>query len=108
MNNFLKCPFTDETIMKITPRGIFRTPLYSEVFLELTDGSRMRIALSKNAKKNLKVKQVDDFFEKLRKDRIKRVKSKVLTKETREKHLSRINKVEYKSVFDRGALLLKK
>jgi hypothetical protein len=68
----------------------------------------MRIALSKNAKKNLKEKQVDEFFEKLRKERLNNLNRKAIDEKKKDTQKMRIKNIGYTEVIDRGGLLLKK
>jgi len=106
--NYLKCPITGETILKITPKGIFQRVNYSEIFFKLNDGSKMRIAVSKNAKKSLTEKQADDLFSKINKDRINRIKTKALDEDVKNKQLKRITDLKYNLIEDRGGSLFKK
>ena len=106
--NYVKCPITDEDILKVTPRGILRTPLYSEIFYKLTDGSIMRIAVSKNAKKNLKKKNLKELFEKIRKERLNNLKIKDIPKKDKEKYYKAIEEIGYKDVKDKRGISLNK
>jgi hypothetical protein len=104
--NFLNCPITGETILKITPRGLSRTSLYSELWLTLSDKSKMRVAVSKNAKKNLKIKQIEELFEKIKKERKENLKGKLLDTKKKKKHLERIMDLSFTKVEDRSKQIL--
>jgi hypothetical protein len=106
--NILQCPITDEKILSISSNGVRRRENYTEVFFYLTDGSRMRIAMSKNAKDNLTEKQADDFIKKIKYEWKTGLNNKVLEKEMKKIHLRRIEKMGYNKIEDRNGIILQK
>ncbi|HBI50259.1 MAG TPA: hypothetical protein DDY21_00195 [Candidatus Moranbacteria bacterium] len=103
----IKCPITNEVILKITPNGIIQRVNYCEVWFSLDDGSQMKVAMSKNAKKNLKKSQTDELFSKINIERRNKILAKVITKEKKEEQLSRIDKSNYSDVKDKIGILVK-
>lgn len=97
----IRCPITDEVIVKISTNGYKQRSNYTEVWLNLADGSRARIPMSKNAAKNLQPSQVEELFAKIKEDRINSVLGKQLEPEIRDKQLERIDSVSVESVTSR-------
>jgi len=104
----IRCPITDEVILKMTPKGLVQRVNYTEVWFNLSDGSRMRIPMSKNAVKFLKEKETDNLFKKIQEIRTNKIKGKVLPKKIKDKQLARISKLSYKEVEDRNKSLIRK
>ncbi len=102
----LRCPITGETILKVMPRGISRTSLYSEIFFLLYDGSKMKVAISRNAKKNLNLKKARELFEKIRKERIAKLKTN--DTDLKRKMKNKIEKTDFKKIISRQGLSLSK
>ena len=103
----IKCPITNEVILRITPNGIVQRVNYCEVWFKLSDGSRMRVAMSKNAKKNLKQAQSDELFSSIRNTRLNKIRGKSLPKEVKERQLARVEKCKYTELIDRSKSLIK-
>ena len=64
--------------------------------------------MSKNAVKNLKVSQTDELFEKIRAERVAKIRGKVLTAKVKAKQLARITKLNYYEVEDKVKSLIEK
>jgi len=103
----IKCPITDEVILRINQQGLVQRVNYSEVFFVLSDHSKMRILISKNAKKNLKKSQTNELFKNIQKERIIKLKGKPLDEKKKKKHLDRLKKLSYSEVVDRAKSLIK-
>ena len=106
--NILKCPVTGEKILTVGANGVMKRENYSEVWFVLSDGSRMRVAISNNAKKNLKEKEADELYATIKKDWAQVIKSKTLDEKTKKKQLKRIDNLTYLSVESRDGLIIKK
>ncbi len=104
----IRCPITDEVILRITPNGIVQRVNYREVWFNLSDGSKMRMALSKSAVDNLKESQVDRLFEAIKKQRTDKIKGKVLDKKVRERQLERIDKTAITRVESKLGVIIDK
>jgi hypothetical protein len=104
----IKCPITNEVILKITPNGMTQRINYCEIWLHLIDGSRMKLAISKNAKKNLKQSHIDEIFAKIKADRLNRIRGKALPAKVKAIQLARIEKTDYREVIDKAKSLIKK
>jgi hypothetical protein len=107
MNPF-DCPISGEKILAVSGRGVVRLSNYAEIWFELSDGSKMRMAISKNARKDIGELKVNEIFAKIKTDMLNSVKSKVLDVKTSKKQLARINKLTYTKVFDREKTYVEK
>ena len=102
------CPITGEKIIAITNRGVTRMSNYSEVWFDLTDGSKMRLQISVNGKKNLTEKILDEVFLNIKKEMENSTRSKALPAETMERYLEKIKNLDYKKVFDKKNIYIEK
>lgn len=96
------CPVTGDTILTIDAKGIRKRENYAEVFFTLSDGSRMRVSVSKRAKENLTKEQADTYLADF-KARSSSVigKAKHLKKAKRDDAVSKINRLSYTEITDR-------
>lgn len=104
----IRCPITNEVIINTSKNGLVQRSNYSEIWFKLSDGSRMRVAVSKNAKNNLTEKQADEIFNEIQKGRINRLKSKALKIKVKEKQLKRINGTKVEAILDKANILINK
>lgn len=104
----LYCPITGEKILTIGADGVRKRENYADVWFNLSDGSRMRVAMSKNAKKQLKESDADEIYRIIKKEWADSIKGKVLTKKTKDLQLERIDKLEYATVEASAGIIIKK
>jgi len=107
MNPF-NCQISGEKILALSGRGVVRLSNYAEIWFELNDGSKMRVCISKNARKDIDGLKVEEIFGKIKEEMLSSVKSKVLDNKTRKKQVGRINKLTYTKVFDREKTYVEK
>jgi hypothetical protein len=106
--NILTCPITGEKILTIGPGGVRKRENYAEVWFTLSDKSRMRVAMSKNAKAQLKESDADELYRKIKKGWTEAIQAKVLPKKQKELQLSRIDKLTYHAVEAKAGILIDK
>jgi hypothetical protein len=107
--NILYCPVTGEKILTIGSNGVMKRENYAEVWFNLSDGSRMRVAMSKNAKDQLKEIDADELYKKIKKGWSDAISAKVLPAKQKALQLARINKLAYQKVeVNSGVLITKK
>ncbi len=104
----LNCPVTGEKILTIGANGVMKRENYAEAWFVLSDGSRMRVAMSKAAKKNLTEKQADALFKGISKDWNDSIRGKVLPKRQKDVQIGRLNKLTYKRVEEKDRVMITK
>lgn len=102
----IKCPITDEVLATFGKDGFTRRANYREVYLVLSDHSRMKILISKNAKDNLKESQLEAIFGDIQNRRINNIKSKALPKKKKDNVLEKLGGIEFLSAVDKGGILI--
>lgn len=102
----IKCPITDEVLATFGKDGFTRRANYREVYLVLSDHSRMKILISKNAKDNLKKSQLEDILRKIKNDRVNNIRSKALPKNKKNSIIKSIENIEFSSAVDKGGILI--
>ena len=107
MNPF-NCQISGEKILAVSGRGVVRLSNYAEIWFALSDGSKMRISISKNARKDIDDLKIEEIFVKIKAEMLSSVKSKVLDEKTRKIQVGRINKLTYIRVFDREKTYVEK
>lgn len=95
------CPVTGEKIIDIGRNGVTKRSNYAEAWFVLCDGSRMRVAMSRNAKKHLTEKQADAIMNGVRKEWEDSIRSKAIPKDEKERRLARIRGTGYSEVLAR-------
>lgn len=108
MSNILNCPVTGQKILSIGPRGVMKRENYAEIFFILSDGSRMRVAVSKAAKRQFKQADANKIFQQISKDWQNNIKTKVIDKARKDKQIARVQKLSFVAVEDRGGVLIGK
>ncbi len=104
----LYCQITGEKILTIGNNGVTKRENYVEVWFELSDGSRMRVAMSKNAKEQLKEIDADEVYRKIKKEWSDAIKNKIIPAKQKALQLARINKLTYKNVEGRAGVIINK
>ena len=104
----IKCPITDEVLATFGKDGFTRRANYREVYLVLSDHSRMKVLISKNAKDNLKENQIEAIFRGIQNKRIINMRGKAFIKSRKDKALESLENIQFISVVDKKDILLKK
>jgi len=102
----IKCPITDEVLATFGKDGFTRRANYREVYLVISDHSRMKILISKNAKDNLKESQLEAIFRDIQNRRINNMKSKALPKKKKDRVLKELADIEFISAVDKREVLI--
>lgn len=106
--NVLHCPVTGQKILTIGSGGVMKRENYAEVWFVLSDGSRMRVAMSKEAKKNLTEKQADTLFKNINKEWSDSIRGKVLPKKKKDIQMARVGKLTYHRVEEKDRVMITK
>jgi hypothetical protein len=104
----IHCPITGEKIISIGANGVRKRENYAEVWFKLSDGSRMRVAMSKNAKAQLKESDADEVYRKIKQGWTEAIQSKVLPAKQKTAQLSNIDKLTFSKVETRAGILIDK
>lgn len=102
----LNCPITGEKILTIGAKGVMKRENYAEVLFSLADGSKMRVAMSKDAKKTLTQKSADKLIQKIKGEFTEVIESKDIPIEEKTKQLERITKIDYTKIEDKKGLII--
>lgn len=104
----LNCPITGEKILTIGANGVMKRENYAEVWFHLSDGSRMRVAMSRNAKEQLKESDADELFGKIKKQWTDGLKAKKIPEKIKKNHLGRMEKLTYEKVEGAAGIIIEK
>jgi hypothetical protein len=106
--NPINCPITGEKIISIGSNGVRKRENYAEVWFHLSDGSRMRVAVSKNAKAQLKEADADEVYRKIKMGWTESIQSKVMPKKQKDIQLARIDALTFSKVETKAGILIDK
>ena len=108
MENKIKCPLTDEIIAILSVKGIRRMSNYREIWFILSDKSKLKQNISKNALGNLNEEQLDEALKKVKKDWIESTKQKPIDQKKKIKRIQKLKKIDYSQVVDKNGVLFEK